>query len=128
MNLEQQIKHYKEVKRRIAASVPKLQPILTDEIIDKWVENNPTFRDPRLKIVAQCAGEFNCTVADVFGPRKTMNAMMARRKAAYLLVQRKTTSITEVGRYLRRNHKTILHAVKMYEKSLAVHASGKEEK
>lgn len=125
MNLQEQIEHYKAVKQRIATGTPKPQPIQIeeqpqiDEIIEQWIEENPTFRDPRLQIVAQCAKEYGCTVADIFGPRKPTNIAMARRKAAYLLVQRKRTSIADVGRYLRRDHTTILHAVKMYEKALA---------
>jgi hypothetical protein len=129
MNLEQQIEHYKAIKQRISKGAPKPQPIQIKhtpeekprlgELIDRWVANKPSFRDPRLQIVAECAKEYGCTVADIFGPRKPTNIAMARRKAAYLLVQRKRTSIAEVGRYLRRDHTTILHAVKMYEKALA---------
>jgi chromosomal replication initiation ATPase DnaA len=127
MNLEQQIEHYKAVKQRIATGTPKPiqieqtpeeQPQL-EELIYRWVANKPSFRDPRLQIVAQCAKEYGCTVADIFGPRKPTNIVLARRKAAYLLVQRKRTSIADVGRYLNRDHTTILHAVKMYEKALA---------
>lgn len=129
MNFQEQIEHYKAVKQRIATGAPKPKQIHIEhtpeeqpqlgELIDRWVANKPSFKDPRLQIVAQCAQEYGCSIADVFGPRKPANIVMARRKAAYLLVQRKRTSIAEVGRYLRRDHTTILHAVKMYEKALA---------
>lgn len=124
MNLQEQIEHYKAVKQRIATGTPKPQPIQIeeqpqiDEIIEQWIEKNPTSKDPRMQIMEQCAKEYGCTVADIFGPRKPTNIVLARRKAAYLLVQRKRTSIADVGRYLRRDHTTILHAVKMYEKAL----------
>ena len=125
MNLQEQIEHYKAVKQRIATGTLRPQPIQIeeqpkiDEIIEQWIEKNPTFKDPRLQIVAQCAKEYGCSIADIFGPRRPTNIVLARRKAAYLMVQRKKTSIADVGRYLRRDHTTILHAVKMYEKALA---------
>jgi len=120
MNLQEQIEHYKAVKQRIATSTKKPKTVEQKETnIYDWLSRPSTFKDPRMQIMEKCAKEYGCTVSDIFGRRKITNVMLARRKAAYLLVKRGRVSIADVGRYLNRDHTTILHAVEMYEKALA---------
>lgn len=120
MNLQEQIQHYKAVRHRIATSTKKTKTVEKKETdIYDWLSRPSTFKDPRMQIMEQCAKEYGCTVSDIFGRRKITNIMLARRKAAYLLVKRGRVSIADVGRYLNRDHTTILYAVKMYEKAFA---------
>ena len=52
------------------------------------------------------------TLEDILGPRKFKQLVAVRRKCIVMLRQ-KGYSTTEIGRIMRRDHSTIVHALKM---------------
>jgi chromosomal replication initiation ATPase DnaA len=52
------------------------------------------------------------TLEDILGPRKFKYLVAVRRKCIVMLRQ-KGYSTTEIGRIMRRDHSTIVHALKM---------------
>lgn len=117
--------HYKSVRDRITNARMKPKSIHPPEIqfFPNVCELPPKKRiiepDPRREILRQCATEFGCTVSDILSDRKTTNIMLARRKAMWLLHKRGTMSKAAIGRYLNKDHTTVIHALRGYEKSLA---------
>lgn len=128
MNYQQALTdHYKIVRARIANPKIKLKtvpPVIVLEIPEPEpaqapVPELPRSSDPRVNILRDCANEYGCTVADMMGVSRKMKITLARRKAMYLLWQRGTMSKAHIGRFLNKDHTTVIHALRSYEKDLA---------
>jgi len=129
MNYQQAfVEHYKAVRARIVN--PKLKmmqaaPIVAleepEQIPEKEPEPEklPRSSDPRVNILRDCANEYGCTVEDIMGASRRTNVMFARRKAIWLIYARGRMSKAAVGRYLNKDHTTVVYALRKYEKSLA---------
>lgn len=117
--------HYKAVRARIEnakmrASLPKLDRCLSEDLTPSERPPKPLIEpDPRREILRHCATEYGCTVADMMSENRVTHVMLARRKAMWLLHKRGTMSKAAIGRYFNKDHTTVIHAVRAYEKSLA---------
>ncbi len=70
-------------------------------------------------IIRSTAGYFNVTVGDIISPRRDRKIINARFVAIYLCKSRTTLSLPRIGyRFGRRDHTTILHAVRAVEKHI----------
>ena len=127
MNYQQAIvEHYRAVRARIAnpklksppPPKPEAEMITPPELPEPPQEERP-HPDPRMQILRECAREYGCTVSDMLGKCRNENIILARRKAMWRLHKRGTMSLTQIGRYLNKDHSTVLHALRKYEKSLA---------
>lgn len=138
MTLEQQVQHYKAVRARIASGAfkpkakyvpvvlerpPVMEPALAPEPIPDPL---PRSSDPRVNILRDCANEYGCTLQELMSASRKTRIMLARRKAMYLLWQRGTMSKAHIGRYLNKDHTTVIHAIRSYEKSLAKRGEASE--
>lgn len=130
MNYQQALTdHYKIVRARITNPKFKLKtvpPVIVLEAPEPEPEpaqapvpELPRSSDPRVNILRDCANEYGCTVADMMGVSRKMKVTLARRKAMYLLWQRGTMSKAHIGRFLNKDHTTVIHALRSYEKDLA---------
>lgn len=132
MNYQQAItEHYRAVRARIAnpkapqvRSMPKQPEPTEDQVAEALkpkqivIEERP-HSDPRVNILRQCAKEYGCTVNEIMGACRMKNVILARRKAMWMLNQRGTMSLAAIGRFLNKDHSTVIHALKKHEKSLA---------
>ena len=66
------------------------------------------------EIIACIAWAFGVQPTDVVGDRRKRDFVTARNTCAWVLIQRGNSSC-QVGRWLNRDHSTILHAIRMYE-------------
>lgn len=125
MNYQQAfIDHYKAVRARIsnAAARPPAAKTINRQIDGSYPDlpvRRPAESSPKLEILRQCATEFGCTVSEIMSENKISHVMLARRKAMWLLHQRGTMSKSAIGRYMNKDHTTVIHAIRAYEKSLA---------
>ena len=127
MNYQQAfVEHYKAVRARITNQKPPQVKMLSPppqpepEVIEPpEPRDERPHPDPRMQILRECAKEYGCTVSDMLGKYRNENIILARRKAMWRLHKRGTMSLTQIGRYLNKDHSTVLHALRKYEKSLA---------
>jgi len=123
MNYQQAfVEHYKAVRARISNPKPKAAPPPQPEpevIEPPEPRDERPHPDPRMQILRECAREHGCTVQEILSPTRFSNVIKARRKAMWRLHKRGTMSLTQIGRYLNKDHSTVLHALRKYEKSLA---------
>lgn len=140
MTLEQQVQHYKAVRARITSGIMKpktkyvsvvfeLPPIIEPEpepIAEPVIPPLPRSSDPRVNILRDCAHEYGCTLQELMSASRKTRIMLARRKAMYLLWQRGTMSKAHIGRFLNKDHTTVIHAIRSYEKSLAKRGEASE--
>ena len=111
MNYEEQVAHYKEVRARIINGAPRAAIVQEAQSIPVLFAE----KDPRREILRECANEYGCTVADLMGDSRRSEIVHARRKAMYLIYSRGTMSKAGVGRYMKKDHTTVMHALKKYE-------------
>jgi chromosomal replication initiation ATPase DnaA len=72
-----------------------------------------------MQILRECAKEYGCTVQEILSASRFANVINARHKAMWRLYQRGTMSLVQIGRYIKKDHATVLHAIRKHEKSLA---------
>lgn len=58
---------------------------------------------------------YGVSVADLRGPARTKGIAHARQHAMYLMAQQPHLSLPQIGRYLNRDHTTILHGVRAHK-------------
>ena len=113
MNYQEQMEHYKAVRSRLINGAPraaKAQEAQSQTIPVPFVE-----KDPRRQILMDCANEYGCSVADLMGHSRRSEIVHARRKAMYLIYNRGKMSKAGVGRFMNKDHTTVMHALKKYE-------------
>ena len=126
MNYQQTLSsHYKAVRARIAnpkCTLKTLAPMAALEAPEPAPgpqPDPPRSWDPRVNILRGCANEYGCTVADIFSASRKQKIVFARRKSMWLLYQRRTMSKAHIGRFFNKDHTTVIHALRSYEKDLA---------
>lgn len=70
-------------------------------------------------IVAQVASEHGLTTADLYGPRRTRDVAWPRQEAIWRVHQLGKHSLPAIGALFNRDHTTVLHSIRAYEKRLA---------
>jgi chromosomal replication initiation ATPase DnaA len=113
MNYQEQMEHYKAVRSRLINGAPRaaiVQEAQAQSIPVAFAE-----RDPRREILRDCANEYGCSVADLMGHSRRSEIVHARRKAMYLIYSRGKMSKAGVGRFMNKDHTTVMHALKKYE-------------
>jgi len=113
MNYQEQMEHYKAVRSRLINGAPRAaiaQEAQAQSIAVPFVE-----KDPRREILRDCANEYGCSVADLMGHSRRSEIVHARRKAMYLIYNRGKMSKAGVGRFMNKDHTTVMHALKKYE-------------
>lgn len=76
------------------------------------------------KIIAAAAEAFGITVPDIKSPRRTKQLALARQVAMYLLRNRLSLSLKEIGNSLGgKDHTTVMHAIEKVERLKAADPS-----
>jgi len=120
--------HYKAVKQRLYGNVvtekgkqgtppPAPAPQLVDPIIKQ--EGQVVVvggRIPRAAwILVETASRHGFTAQDVRGPRRTSKLVIARHECIYRIRSELGMSLSAIGRFMNRDHATILYACRNYE-------------
>lgn len=138
--LEELAAHYAEVRRRLWMAQPKKavvipfpvkkveepiepppQPTTLDELIERAKEKfEPLKKSVVTVIMEEVAKRHNVEVKDMKGKSRKAYLTAPRAEFAWICVRQRKMSLTKVGQMLGgRDHTTILHAVRQYEKKLA---------
>lgn len=70
------------------------------------------------QIIADIALIYGVTYADVMSVRRTQQIVRARQHIMFELSQRTPWSIAQIGRFLGRDHTSVLHGVKKHQKRI----------
>jgi chromosomal replication initiation ATPase DnaA len=69
-----------------------------------------TPRQLNMERIAAIAQEYDYTLEDVLGPRK-FRALVEVRSKCIVMLRDKGYSTTEIGRIMKRDHSTVVHAL-----------------
>lgn len=127
MNYHQQLcEHYKNVRQRLSGAalkkvekVEKTEPpdLPQIEIVEKPKPLHLPWADHKMEIVKAVAEKHGVGVKEIFGHGKRHKAMLARREVCWRLKTERGMTYSSIGRFVHRDHTTVMHAVKMYEKT-----------
>jgi hypothetical protein len=110
------------VKKEEIKAPPPLPALPTlDELIERAKEKHPPLKKSVVTVILEdVAKRHNVTIQDMKGILRKADLVAARSEFAWICVRQRKLSLTKVGRMLGdRDHTTILHAVRCYEKKLA---------
>lgn len=93
------------------ASEKNLDLCALESLIKNGAQSAPTLE----KIVEQTARAFNVTADEIRGVSRKPETAMARQAAMYVCRKKLGLSYPELGRAFRRDHSTVIHAVKKIE-------------
>lgn len=132
MTLEELHAHYKSVRERLNNTPPKKpqivsvytpppeKPKLEPEPLPPQEPAFSVIETPLQMILREVAHKHKMTVQNLKSASRTKEYVEARQEAAYRIQKELKFSLTQIGRVLgKRDHTTILHAIKQYEKVLA---------
>lgn len=119
MTFEEQVAHYKAIRMRLCGPPPKKAVVIPQKKIEAQIEPKPQSSDPRALIIYKCAIEVGVKSIDIFAHSRKPHHIRARKKAMWLLYRELKMSYSAIGRFMNRDHSTIMMAVRSYEKSLA---------
>ena len=98
------------------APAPAPAPQLVDPIIKQEGQVVVGGRIPRAAwILVETASRHGFTAQDVRGPRRTSKLVIARHECIYRIRSELGMSLSAIGRFMNRDHTTILYACRNYE-------------
>lgn len=113
--VEELHQHYLNVRRRLYA-----QPKKKAEVIEEKPKQDPKHPlSPAQLIIYKVALKHGLTIADIMGRRRKTPIVLARQEAMYELHKTGKYSFPQIGRFMKRDHTTILHGCRKMEKALA---------
>jgi hypothetical protein len=145
--LEELHAHYKAVRARLDAPIKKepavrliypepekypdplyfpVAPIIPDVVIEivpvEPVDNPPvTTETPARKILSEVADKHGMPPTVFRSKSRDAAYVLCRQEAAYRLKYELNFSLSQIGRLMgHRDHTTVLHAIRRYEKNLAL--------
>lgn len=119
--------HYKAVKQRLCGNLvtekgkqgapsPAPAPQLVGPIIKQEGQVVVGGRIPRAAwILVETASRHGFTTQDMRGPRRTSKLVVARHECIYRIRSELGMSTSAIGRFMNRDHATILYACRNYE-------------
>lgn len=111
--VEELHQHYLNVRRRLYA-----QPKKKAEVIEEKPKQDPKHPlSPAQLIIYNVALKHGLTIADIMGRRRKPNIVLARHEAMYELHATGKYSLPQIGRFMKRDHTTILHGCRKIEKA-----------
>lgn len=76
---------------------------------------NPSSRTKAQTIMLEICEEFDIALSDLMSPRRFMDAVLARRKAFWRLKNETTWSLPQIGRFIGKDHTTVLHGIRRFQ-------------
>jgi hypothetical protein len=125
--------HYAAVRARLNGGTPKLvvvnlprpEPIPEppQPVVEAYQPPKPAFEHPEtpsFKIMREVSEKHEMTIRQMKSDSRKIQFVKARQEAAYRLRLELGYSLPQIGRLLgKRDHTTILHAIRRHEKNLA---------
>ena len=91
---------------------------LTEEQIEQVVEERLSYassRNAARQIVREITDEFAVTWAEIVSPRRNSYIVRARHKMFWRLKNETIWSLPQIGRYVNKDHTTVLHGIRRFE-------------
>lgn len=125
--------HYMAVRARLNGNKPqlvvmpprKLEPVVEPPkpVVEAYEPPKPAFEHPEtpsFRIMREVSEKHEMTIRQMKGDSRKIRFVKARQEAAYRLRLELGYSLPQIGRLLgKRDHTTILHAIRRHEKNLA---------
>lgn len=67
------------------------------------------------RVVKAVVRKYPVTAGDILGPRRTSVICQARNEAAWKMRREAGMTLSQIGRYLDRDHSTIINSLKVHE-------------
>jgi len=106
--------HYKAVKARLAAK-PYRQPIIEKQKIVNFAGPAPITNGERILI--ETAAKHKISIKDLRSSAKYSKIVNARWECMYRLKVELNLPLTAIARFMNRDHTSVLHALRKYEKT-----------
>lgn len=85
-----------------------------------WNKTNSREDEVRVKdIIAEVADEFKVTPENILSARRVMPIICARQKAMWRARHETNSSYLKLARIFRRDHTTVIHNVKCWQKRIS---------
>ena len=98
---------------RYSTPAGPFRPFTLNEEYLRQEHGEGTPRVPALKIISEVAAEYGVTVDEIRGPRRHGDLVKPRHAAmCRVYLQRPDMTLPEIGRLFRKDHTTVLHAIK----------------
>ena len=97
------------------------QPIdikLTEECVQDIFKTNPGLKPTAELILDETANFYNITPDRILGTAKTKDVVMPRQVAMYLIREMTNLSLPEIGRFMGRNHTTVLYSIEKTQEQI----------
>jgi chromosomal replication initiation ATPase DnaA len=99
--------HYRAVKARLSAGPSK-----------KTIIPRPRLMTPGERILLETAEKHKVSIVEIRSQKKTRRIIIARWECIYRLKVELKLPLATIGRFMKRDHTTVLHAIREYEKGL----------
>jgi len=128
--IEEMHAHYMAVRARLNGGKPKMvvvhpaepEPLpgpYPDPLIVEEPEAQVILKTPAQIVLSEVAEKHNMTVREMKGKSRKLRFINARQEASFRLNFELKYSLPQIGRLLWRDHTTILHSIRCYNKNLA---------
>lgn len=127
--IEELIKHYAEVKKRINKGLKKKpEPKIEEPKVEepKIEENKPIIPMSRVqKVMISIANKHGVSIKEMTGKSRLKKIVAARQEACFVMREKLNMSYPQIGMRLGgRDHTTAMHAVKKLKKEPAFLEAG----
>ena len=92
---------------------------LAEECIRDIFKINPGLKPTPELILDETANFYNITSERILGNAKTKDVVVPRQVAMYLIREMTDMSFPEIGRFMGRDHTTVLHAINKTQDQMA---------
>lgn len=90
---------------------------LAEECIGDMLRSSPGMRPTAELILEETASFYNIEADKILGNTKTKDIILPRQIAMYLIRDLTELSFPEIGRFMGRDHTTVMHSIKKIEKT-----------
>ena len=97
------------------------QPIdikLAEECVQDIFKTNPGLKPTAELILDETASFYNITSERILGTAKTKDVVIPRQVAMYLIREMTSLSLPEIGRFMGRNHTTVLYSIEKTQEQI----------
>lgn len=86
-------------------------------VLSLWkgmIRTDPTMAE----IAAQVAAERRISISELKGVRRDAGLAHARQEAMWRMYQQGRWSLPQIGRFLNRDHTTVIHGIRVHERRI----------
>lgn len=131
--LDAAIRHQQNDMRLLQEKAERLKKLRRDcDILEQTISDEVQRFDSRISpmmlIKRVCAAHYGVSVVDIVSRRRDAKTALARQVVCWIARRQTTHSLPQIGRFVgKRDHTTVLHAIRKIEKIVALNDRRGEE-